>query len=107
MIIWTSGTTGVPKGAWFDHDNLRAAVTTAGVMSAPFDRRLVPTPFAHAGYMAKLWEQWAWGMTLVISPTPWTAAATVMVQGATYYFEAQAELLAEALDAMTEWIAAA
>ena len=51
------------------------------------------------------WRSYA--MTVVISPTPWTAAATVMVQGATYYFEAQAELLAEALDAMTEWIAAA
>jgi hypothetical protein len=76
-------------------------------MRAPRDRRLVPTLFAHAGYMAKLWEQLAWGMTLVISPTPWPAAATVMAQGATYYFEAQAELLAEALDAMTEWIAAA
>lgn len=106
VIIWTSGNTGVPKGAWIDHDNLRAGVTTAGVMSAPFDRRLVPTPFAHAGYMAKVWEQLAWGMTLVISP-PWTAAATVTVQGATYHFEAQAELLAEALDATTEWIAAA
>jgi acyl-CoA synthetase (AMP-forming)/AMP-acid ligase II len=79
VIIWTSGTTGVPKGAWFDHDSLRAAVTTAGVMSAPFDRRLVPTPFAHAGYMAKLWEQIAWGMTLVISPTPWTAVETVRI----------------------------
>jgi acyl-CoA synthetase (AMP-forming)/AMP-acid ligase II len=79
VIIWTSGTTGVPKGAWFDHDNLRAAVTTAGVMGAPFDRRLVPTPFAHAGYMAKLWEQLAWGMALVISPTPWTAADTVRI----------------------------
>jgi acyl-CoA synthetase (AMP-forming)/AMP-acid ligase II len=79
VIIWTSGTTGVPKGAWFDHDGLRAAVTTAGVMSAPFDRRLVPTPFAHAGYMAKLWEQIGWGMTLVISPTPWTAAETVRI----------------------------
>lgn len=77
VIIWTSGTTGTPKGAWFDHDNLRAAVTTAGVMSEPFDRRLVPTPFAHAGYMAKLWEQVAWAMTIVISPTPWTAADTV------------------------------
>jgi acyl-CoA synthetase (AMP-forming)/AMP-acid ligase II len=51
-------------------------------MSAPFDRRLVPTPFAHAGYMAKLWEQLAWGMTLVISPTPWTAAETVALLGA-------------------------
>jgi acyl-CoA synthetase (AMP-forming)/AMP-acid ligase II len=82
VIIWTSGTTGEPKGAWFDHAGLRAAVTTAGVMAAPFDRRLIPTPFAHAGYMAKLWEQLAWGMTLVISPTPWTAAETVALVGA-------------------------
>lgn len=82
VIIWTSGTTGVPKGAWFDHDALRAAVTTAGVMSAPFDRRLVPTPFAHAGYMAKLWEQIGWGMALVISPTPWTAGEMVALLGA-------------------------
>jgi len=76
-IIWTSGTTGTPKGAWFDHDNLRAAVTSAGVMTAPFDRRLSATPFAHAGYMAKLWEQLAWGVTLVLTPTPWTATDTV------------------------------
>jgi acyl-CoA synthetase (AMP-forming)/AMP-acid ligase II len=82
VIIWTSGTTGVPKGAWFDHDALRAAVTTAGVMSAPFDRRLIPTPFAHAGYMGKLWEQIGWGMTLVISPTPWTAGEMVALLGA-------------------------
>jgi acyl-CoA synthetase (AMP-forming)/AMP-acid ligase II len=74
VIIWTSGTTGVPKGAWFDHRNLAAAVASAGVMSAPFDRRLVGTPFPHAGYMAKLWDQLAWGSTVVISPTPWTSA---------------------------------
>jgi acyl-CoA synthetase (AMP-forming)/AMP-acid ligase II len=73
VIIWTSGTTGVPKGAWFDHRNLAAAVLTAGVMSAPFDRKLVGTPFPHAGYMAKLWDQLAWGSTIVISPTPWKA----------------------------------
>ncbi|HXZ61995.1 MAG TPA: AMP-binding protein, partial [Acidimicrobiales bacterium] len=76
-IIWTSGTTGLPKGAWFDHRCLEAAVATAGVMTAPFDRRLVPTPFAHAGYMAKLWEQLAWGVTVVISPPPWTADDTI------------------------------
>jgi acyl-CoA synthetase (AMP-forming)/AMP-acid ligase II len=74
VIIWTSGTTGLPKGAWFDHANLKAAVTSAGALTAPFDRRLVATPFAHAGYMAKLWEQAAWATTVVISPTPWTAA---------------------------------
>ena len=73
---------GLPKGAWFDHDNLRAAVDSAGVMTAPFDRRLVTTPFAHAGYMAKLWEQLAWATTLVICPTPWSADDMVRLIGA-------------------------
>ncbi|GAB2983200.1 acyl--CoA ligase [Amycolatopsis acidiphila] len=73
VIIWTSGTTGTPKGAWFDSRNLAAAATAAGVMSAPYDRRLVATPFAHAGYLAKLWDQLAWGITMVISPVPWSA----------------------------------
>lgn len=74
VIIWTSGTTGTPKGAWFDSRNLAAAARASGVMSSPYDRRLVATPFAHAGYMAKLWDQLVWGLTLVISPAPWSAA---------------------------------
>jgi acyl-CoA synthetase (AMP-forming)/AMP-acid ligase II len=77
VIIWTSGTSGLPKGAWFDHPGLHAAVASAGVLSRPFDRRLSSTPFAHAGYMAKVWEQLAWATTLVISPTPWSADDTV------------------------------
>jgi acyl-CoA synthetase (AMP-forming)/AMP-acid ligase II len=78
-IIWTSGTTGLPKGAWFDHRNLAAAVRTAGAMTQPFDRRLSGVPMAHAGYMAKLWEQCAMGVTLVLTPTPWTAASMLHV----------------------------
>jgi acyl-CoA synthetase (AMP-forming)/AMP-acid ligase II len=73
VIVWTSGTTGLPKGVWFDHPRLRAAVTTAGAMTDAFDRRLMSVPFAHAGYLAKVWEQLAWATTIVISPTPWSA----------------------------------
>jgi acyl-CoA synthetase (AMP-forming)/AMP-acid ligase II len=79
LIIWTSGTTGLPKGAWFDHRNLAAAVRTAGAMTQPLDRRLSAVPMAHAGYMAKLWEQWAMGVTLVLTPNPWTAASMLRV----------------------------
>jgi acyl-CoA synthetase (AMP-forming)/AMP-acid ligase II len=79
VIIWTSGTTGAPKGAWFDHRNLAAAVQTAGAMTAPFDRRISGIPMAHAGHMAKLWEQLAMGVTLVLTPTPWTAEAMLRV----------------------------
>ena len=75
VIIWTSGTTGLPKGAWFDHDNLKSAVLTSGPMGAPLARKLNGTPFAHAGYLAKVWEQVAFGMTTVLSGNPWTAAA--------------------------------
>jgi acyl-CoA synthetase (AMP-forming)/AMP-acid ligase II len=74
VIIWTSGTTGIPKGAWFDHRGLYAAVASAGVMSAPYDVKLGGTPFPHAGYAAKLWDQLAWGTTNISAPTPWKAA---------------------------------
>lgn len=73
VIIFSSGTTGKPKGAWFDADNLAAMARAAGVMSAPYDRRMTSTPFSHAGYLSKLWDQLIWGTTLVIPPAPWTA----------------------------------
>jgi acyl-CoA synthetase (AMP-forming)/AMP-acid ligase II len=65
-IMWTSGTTGRPKGACFDHRNLRAISAAAGAMCAPGDRRLGALPFAHAGYMGRLWDQLEKGITLVI-----------------------------------------
>ncbi len=74
-IVWTSGTTGAPKGAVFDHANLEALSRATGEISAPFDRRLSPVPFAHVGYMTRLWDELGNAMTSVIVPTPWTARA--------------------------------
>ena len=48
-VVWTSGTTGEPKGAVFDHANLAAVARGTDVLSHPGDRRLSPLPFAHVG----------------------------------------------------------
>jgi len=77
VIVWTSGTTGMPKGASYDHAALEASAASARYIAAPFDTRLMPTPFCHAGYITKLWEQIAFATTIVITPTPWRAAETL------------------------------
>ncbi len=76
-IVWTSGSTGVPKGAVFDHANLRAVAAGTDVLSHPGDRRLSPLPFAHVGYMTRAWDEIAHGVTTVITPQPWTAASAI------------------------------
>jgi acyl-CoA synthetase (AMP-forming)/AMP-acid ligase II len=73
-VVWTSGTTGLPKGAVFDHDNLRAVAEAADVLSQAGDRRLSPLPFAHVGSMTRVWDEAANAVTTVITPTPWKAA---------------------------------
>jgi len=78
-VVWTSGTTGIPKGAVFDHRNLEAVSAGAGVLSSPGDRRLSPLPFAHVGYMTKIWDEIAHGVTTVIAPLPWKAESTLGV----------------------------
>ncbi|HTZ10273.1 MAG TPA: AMP-binding protein [Acidimicrobiales bacterium] len=76
-VVWTSGSTGVPKGAVFDHANLRAVAAGTDVLSRPGDRRLSPLPFAHVGYMTRAWDEIAHGVTTVITPQPWSAASAV------------------------------
>jgi len=72
-VVWTSGTTGQPKGAVFDHVNLEAMARGAGALSAFGDRRLSPLPFAHVAYMTRVWDELERAITTVITPTPWKA----------------------------------
>ena len=78
-ICWTSGTTGPPKGAVFDHDNLRAVAIGAGAIGERFDRRLSPLPFAHVAYMSRPWEEIEKVITVVIPTMPWKAADALAV----------------------------
>jgi acyl-CoA synthetase (AMP-forming)/AMP-acid ligase II len=73
-IVWTSGTTGAPKGAMFDHRNLAAVAAGAGAMGEHFDIRLAPLPFAHVAYMSRPFEEIGKVITTVIPATPWKAA---------------------------------
>jgi acyl-CoA synthetase (AMP-forming)/AMP-acid ligase II len=78
-VVWTSGTTGTPKGAVFDHASLAAVARGTDVLSRPGDRRLSPLPFAHVGYMTRAWDEIAHGITTVITPTPWRARDAVRI----------------------------
>jgi acyl-CoA synthetase (AMP-forming)/AMP-acid ligase II len=72
-IVWTSGTTGLPKGAWFGHHALRASARLSDILSSYHDVRMMPVPFPHAGYMNKLWDQVEFVINCVLTPTPWNA----------------------------------
>jgi acyl-CoA synthetase (AMP-forming)/AMP-acid ligase II len=74
VVCWTGGTTGRPKGVWFDHDNLAAVAVASGVLSEPFDRRLSPVPFAHVATMTRPWDEISHVITSVITPVQWNAA---------------------------------
>ena len=78
-VVWTSGTTGLPKGAVFDHASLAAVAEGDDPLSQPGDRRLSPLPFAHVGSMTRPWDEIANGVTTVITPTPWRAADTIRI----------------------------
>ena len=76
-VVWTSGTTGLPKGALFDHDALRAVAMGTDILSHPGDRRLSPLPFSHVSYVTRAWDEIASGITTIISPSPWKADSTL------------------------------
>jgi acyl-CoA synthetase (AMP-forming)/AMP-acid ligase II len=78
-VVWTSGTTGQPKGAVFDHANLAAVARGTDVLSHPGDRRLSPLPFAHVGYMTRAWDEIGNAVTTIITPTPWRADEAIRI----------------------------
>ena len=76
-IVWTSGTTGAPKGAVYDHARMAAISRNIGQLTEPGDRRLVVLPFPHVGYMTRMWDELANGTTIVIAGEPWSAGETL------------------------------
>lgn len=76
-VVWTSGTTGVPKGAVYDHRTQAAISRNVGELTALGDRRLVVLPFPHVGYMTRMWDELAHGTTIVLVGEPWSAAETL------------------------------
>ncbi|HVT41404.1 MAG TPA: class I adenylate-forming enzyme family protein [Acidimicrobiales bacterium] len=94
-VVWTSGTTGRPKGALFDHANLAAVARGTDVLSQPGDRRLSPLPFAHVGYMTRAWDEVANGVTTIITPTPWRADDAIRIM--------EAERVSVAQGVPTQW----
>jgi acyl-CoA synthetase (AMP-forming)/AMP-acid ligase II len=78
-VVWTGGSTGIPKGALFDHLNMKAVAAGTDVLSAKGDRRLSPLPFAHVGYMTRAWDEISKLIATVITPTPWSAATAIQL----------------------------
>ncbi len=76
-VVWTSGTTGVPKGAVYDHERMAAISRNIGQLTEPGDRRLVVLPFAHVGYMTRMWDELANATTIVLAGEPWSAGETL------------------------------
>jgi acyl-CoA synthetase (AMP-forming)/AMP-acid ligase II len=81
VIVWTGGTTGMPKGAWFDHTCLEAMTLGAAPLSRHGDRRLSPLPFSHVGFMTRAWDELAHRITTVVVPAPWTPEAAIELLG--------------------------
>lgn len=76
-IVWTSGTTGAPKGAVYDHERQAAISHNIGELTVDGDRRLSVLPFPHVGYMTRVWDEVVHRTTVVLAGEPWSAAESL------------------------------
>ncbi|WP_371806291.1 AMP-binding protein [Candidatus Lokiarchaeum ossiferum] len=88
FILYTSGTTGTPKGAQLTHYNIiRNTVDTANVMQCgPSDKYLIPVPFSHCfGNTLGITTACLTGSTMIplLDQTPSIAMKKVMDEGVT------------------------
>jgi long-chain acyl-CoA synthetase len=90
VILYTSGTTGQPKGAELSHSNMvqNALLAIRMFGGSPDDTHLVTLPLFHTfGQTVQLNAGFSAGSTLVLLPRfdPATAAATMQSEGVTFF----------------------
>ncbi len=76
-VLFSSGSTGVPKGAVLTHHNFTANVSaTLRILGLEkSDRMLGSLPFFHSfGFLATLWLPMTWGVPVLYHPNPVDAA---------------------------------
>jgi acyl-CoA synthetase (AMP-forming)/AMP-acid ligase II len=73
VVCWTTGSTGKPKGAWFDHETMAFIAANMGPLSMPYDRKLMPVPFAHTAYLTRVYDQLVHRCALILTPPAWSA----------------------------------
>jgi acyl-CoA synthetase (AMP-forming)/AMP-acid ligase II len=79
VLVWTTGSTGLPKGAWFDYATLAFIAANMGPLSVPYDRKLMPVPFAHSAYMTRIYDQVVHRAALILTPPEWSAESMLDV----------------------------
>lgn len=76
-VVWTSGTTGAPKGACYTHAALAAVAEADTGLSQRHDVHLGAVPQAHVGFMTKVHARTEQATTQVIGPPRWQAATAL------------------------------